>query len=347
MVSTLSPLEARNRFVDWLAARVGAPVDVKGVTTPQHGGMSHDTLLLDATWDGTTHGLVVRAEPVGPPIFPEYDLATEHAVMAALHEKTGVPVPAVRWFEDDTAVLGRRFFVMDRVDGEVPSDNPPFLLGGFLFDAPHDHQGDAQRAVVDVLAAIHRVDWESLGLAETLDRSAFGRHPGLDQEIGYWRAYLDWAASDGPLPVLEAVFDWCIAQRLEEPEPALCWGDARYGNIVFADLVPVAVLDWEMAMLGPPELDLGWFVFLHETALMWMPDLPGFGSRGDVIRRYELSLGREVVNLRWYEVWAGMRAAAIQAQLVRRAHVLGHVPDLSGREQTAAVASLRRLVDLP
>ena len=201
------------------------------------------------------------------------------------------------------------------------------------------------RATVGVLARLHEITPAN----HDLSFLAQPRHgaSALDQQLGYQRWYYEWARNGVTYPLIERTLAWLDEHRPPEGDPVLNWGDARIGNVLYVDFEPAAVLDWEMATLGPPELDLGWFVFIHETALMWMPDLPGFGNRGDVIRRYELSLGREVVNLRWYEVWAGMRAAAIQAQLVRRAHVLGEVPDLSGREQTAAVASLRRLVDLP
>jgi aminoglycoside phosphotransferase (APT) family kinase protein len=334
----------REQLAAWLGEQAGSAVVVERLAAPARSGHSHETLLCDARIGGEAVALVVRLEPAADPIFPDYDLATERRVLAALAEVDGVPVPRVRWFEDDPAVLGRRFFVMDRVEGEVPAEDPPFLLSGFLHDAPAAEQAGAQAAVVEILAAIHRVDWQAAGLGPVLDRSRFGR-PGLDQELGYWAAYLDWAAADGPLPRLAHVFDWCADHRpVPEPAPALCWGDARYGNIVFAGLRPAAVLDWEMALLGPPELDLGWFCFLHDTALMWMPDLAGFAGRDGVIDRYEAALGRPVEALRWYEVWAGLRAAAVQAQIVRRSWGSDPPADRTVREQTPVLASLRRLL---
>jgi aminoglycoside phosphotransferase (APT) family kinase protein len=147
--------------------------------------------------------------------------------------------------------------------------------------------------------------------------------------------------------VIRAAFDWCASHR-PQPEPAatLGWGDARYGNIVFGDDFRVrAVLDWEMATIAPPEVDLGWFCFIHDTTRMFFDDLPGFVDRPRWLGRYATALGRDVDDLRWYEAWAGVRAAAIQAQMVRRAFERGDAADLRGREEAnPVVASLRRVL---
>jgi aminoglycoside phosphotransferase (APT) family kinase protein len=220
-------------------------------------------------------------------------------------------------------------------------------MGGWLHDATPEQQRTAQQSAVDALARIHRLDWRSLGL-DFLDRRELGS-VGLDQELGYWRRYLDWASREGPLPRLEAAFAWCEANRPAQPGPAaLNWGDARLGNIIYADdFTPAAVLDWEMALLGPPEIDLGWFLFIHETALMWLPDLPGFMERDALVARYEAGLGRAVEDLRFYEAWAGFRASAIRARMVQRDIESGRKARPDQRESNPIVTSLGRLVDLP
>ncbi len=318
---------------------------------PGHGGMSNDTVLCDASWTSAaaprSRRLVIRIEPSGPLIFPSYDLEAEVRVMRILGEHTEVPVPRVLWYEPDRQVLGNPFAVMEFVEGRIAGDDPPYLMGGWLHDASAAQQATAQKSLIEMLARLHRLDWKALGL-ELLDRPGFGA-TGLDQEFGYWRHYLDWATQQRELPVLEAAFEWCMANRPGEPGPPVFnWGDARIGNVSYADdYQPAAILDWEMAMLGPAELDLGWLLFIQETALIWLKDLPGFRDRAGLIALYQQQLGREVRDLHFYQAWAGLRAAAIRAQIVRRDYASGACSDLSQQERNPVATSLRRLIDLP
>jgi aminoglycoside phosphotransferase (APT) family kinase protein len=313
--------------------------------------MSHDTLLCNARWTDASGPrqleLVVQIEPAGPSLFPGYDLAAQARVMERLRAESSIPVPKVLWSVSDPAVLGRPFCVMERVAGRVPSDNPPFLLGGFLHDASPDEQATAQRSLVEQLASLHRLKWRELGF-EFLDRPQFGR-PGLEQDLGYWRHYLDWASEDAALPVLEAAYEWCVKHAPATTGPAvLNWGDARYGNVIYgADFRPAALIDWEMALLGPAEIDLGWFIFLHNTALMWLKDLPGFLGQSELVELYVRELGREVRHLHFFEVWAGFRAAAISARMIQCDYQRGDCKDLKQQERTPVARSLRRLIDLP
>jgi aminoglycoside phosphotransferase (APT) family kinase protein len=325
----------------WLTERLGADdLALSGFASPEHGGLSHDTVFCNASGSEAgaprTRRLVVRIEPAGPPVFPRYDLGAQCRLMRILGERSDVPVPRVLGFEPSPHVLGRPFTVMERVEGRVPSDDPPFLVKGWLHDAAAPQQRRAQASLVEVLARIHRLDWKALGLG-FLDRPEFGG-PGLAQEFGYWRHYLDWISEDGALPVLEAAFAWCFDHRPADPgPPVLNWGDARIGNAIFGDdFRPAAILDWEMAMLGPAELDLGWFLFIHDTALMWMKDLPGFRDRDGVIALYRRHRGGELRDLRFFEAWAGFRASAIAARLARG--------DPGRAERGPIVQSLRRLI---
>ncbi|MFQ5514815.1 MAG: phosphotransferase family protein [Myxococcota bacterium] len=339
-------------FRGWLSQRIAvSDLELSELEAPSHGGLSHETRLFRARWDDglerRVRDLVLRLAPAGLPLFPRYDLEAQFRLQQILGERTELPVPRVLWLETDPTVLGRAFYVMERVPGRVASDVPPYLLGGWLHDATPAQQRRAQESLVDALARLHRLDWRKLGL-DYLDRPECGPL-GLDQEFGYWRRYLDWAGAKHPLPVLEAAFAWCLEHRpASTGSVGLSWGDARIGNVIYGDdFRPAALLDWEMACLGPPELDLGWMIFLHETALIWLEDLPGFHGREAILERYQQALGREVRDLLFYEVWAGLRAAAIRARIVQRDHVCGRVNDLRQQERTPVVQSLRRLIDLP
>ena len=330
------------RFAEWLQARVGAPVRLDPFTTPGHGGFSNETLLTTAEWDGTRRGLVLRLAPAGPGIFPRYDLDRQARVLQALRAHTDVPVPEVLWSERDPGVLGRDFYVMARVDGRIPPDRPGYQFMGWVKDASPDEQALVLDAGLEVMARIHHVDWERAELG-FLDRPEHGTG-ALDQELGYWRAYLDWASGDERFDALETIWDWCLAHRPPEPPTrGLAWGDARLGNLIYdSDLTVRAVMDWEMAVLAPPELDLGWYLFLERLALQFTDPLPGFVEPDAMMTAYERHLGRELEHLGWYETWGGFRAACIQVPLVTLAHARGEAPNLDGRGDNPLTTELLR-----
>jgi aminoglycoside phosphotransferase (APT) family kinase protein len=106
----------------------------------------------------------------------------------------------------------------------------------------------------------------------------------------------------------------------------LSWGDARIGNVLYRDFAPVAVLDWEMAGLGPRELDLGWLVFAHQVfqtlaETFELPGLPDVLRAEDVRRTYAEITGVEVGDLRWFEIYSGVLWAIVFMRTgTRQAH---------------------------
>jgi aminoglycoside phosphotransferase (APT) family kinase protein len=231
---------------------------------------------------------------------------------------------------------------MARVDGDIPPDNPGYHFEGWVKDLPAQRQRGMHDASIDMMTRINRVDVEGAGL-ELLERPEHGDDP-IAQEIGWWRAYLDWAADGEYFEHVEKPFAWCVEHRPVASERALVWGDARLGNLIYDDdLVPICVLDWEMAVLGPAELDLGWYLFLDRTALQFTDRLAGFPEREGTIARYGSRLGRGVRDVDWYEAWGGVRAACIQVRLGLLLHELGVYPDLARRGKNPVTKALRGL----
>ena len=173
---------------------------------------------------------------------------------------------------------------------------------------------------IDVLAGIHAVDWQGVGLG-LLDSEA--NHSGLDAGLVQWRDTFEWAAQGEANPTLEAALDWLDEHRPAGPEhKVLNWGDARVGNIIFTeDLTPAAVLDWEMVNLARREQDLGWWLFLmrHHTDGVGLPLPEGIPDRDQTVAYYERITGHHVQDLHYYEVLAGTRLAIL---MVRAAHLL-------------------------
>jgi len=297
-------------------------IEVATPTRPS-AGLSSETFLVEVAWRDAgqirSQALVLRLPPPGDGLFPSYDLAAQSMVQQQLAAGSPVPVADPVALEADEQWLGAPFLLMTRVAGRVLLDHPPFLTHGWLHDASPASQQQLQQSFVDVLSTIHRQDWRNLGLA-SLARGCSGETHFLLGELDWWASYLDWAG-DGP-PVVAEAMAWCAAHRPDpEPPASLLWGDVRFGNVVFDNSFnPVGVLDWEMASIGPAELDVGWFVVMQELSVKTSgADLPGFAATSVVISDYQRRLGRELHDLRWYEAFALARGAAI---MVRVAHLL-------------------------
>ncbi len=321
--------DVRARLEEWLGGHLPQPT-VSELTIPQASGFSSETLLFDATWAGGGRGsFVARLQPADTdvPVFPEYDLELQYRCLNLVREHTAVPVPVARWFEPETEPLGSPFFVMDRVDGVVPPDMMPYTFEGWLYDADPADRARLQDRTMAVLVELHAIDATAVDLA-FLDRPEHGSS-ALDQHLGYQRWYYDWARDGEIYPVLEATFEWLAANRPDRPdEPGLNWGDARIGNVIYVDFEPVAVLDWEMAALGPPEVDLAWGLFMHSffataAEVMGIAPLDDFYRRADVVAQYEAHSGRTVRDLEFFEMLAALRYGIIAARLHRRQVAIG------------------------
>jgi aminoglycoside phosphotransferase (APT) family kinase protein len=304
--------------------------------------MSSETLLFDATW--TTEGerrsgrYVARLAPdmADLPVFPTYDLGLQHRCLGLVAARSGVPVPEAPWLELDETLLGSPFFVMSRVEGVVPADMPPYVLAGWVHDASPTDRARLQRGAIEVLARLHEVDVSGPDAA-FLDRPEWGATP-LDQHLAYQRWYYDWAREGVDHPLIERALDWLDAHRPADEGPAvLNWGDARIGNILFRDFTPVAVLDWEMASLGAPEVDLAWMIFMHRffhdmAQRYGLPGLPDLLERGSAVRDYEELSGRRVRDLEFYEMFAALRFAIISLRTSARAIAYGQMEAPAERE---------------
>ncbi len=215
--------------------------------------------------------------------------------MRIVGERTDVPVPTVRWIEPTGEVLGTPFFLMDRIDGVVPPDVLPYNFGdNWLSDASREDQRRLQDSTVEALAGLHAIP-DAGDTFAFLDRPA---HAGRDRR---WRA-----TSRGSAPGTSARSRTSAGRRSSSArspgsrptcptrgaDTVLCWGDSRIGNVMYRDFEPVGVLDWEMAAIGPREMDLSWIVFAHMvfesiTAVFEMPGMPHFLREEDVKATYD------------------------------------------------------------
>jgi aminoglycoside phosphotransferase (APT) family kinase protein len=342
------------RLRAWLERKLPGARDLRmsPLAAPTATGFSNETLLFDLAWsqDGTERrrSLVVRIQPTGFQVFPEYDLGSQYRVMDLL-ARTDVPVPKLVWLElEDRSVFGAPFYVMERARGRVPPDSPPYHVGGWMTEISPQERAAIWRSGHDAMARIHRLDWRAAGFA-FLERPELGATP-FEQQLEYYRRYLAWAARGKRQPTAEPALAWLEKHRPRREHVALVWGDARIGNILFDGTEPAAVLDWEMATLGDPEQDLAWSLFLdtHHSDGLGVPRLPGFPSHAETVARWEEQVGRRAENLHYWTVWAGFRFAVIMLRIAQQMLRYGVLPPDSDMETNNTVTRLlAKLLELP
>ncbi len=299
-------------------------------------GMSSETILLSGRW---THGgrpveqrWVARVAPTEAdvPVFDHYRLDHQHEVMRLVGELTDVAVPPVRWLEDTGTVLGRPFFLMDRIDGEVPPDVMPYTFGdNWLYDASPEQQRRLQDNTVEILATLHSIPnaRQVFGFLQDVDPPG---ETALHRHFGWLKNWYAFSVPDiGRSPLVERALNWLEAHfpaDVAAQEPVLVWGDSRIGNVMYRDFTPVAVLDWEMATVGPREFDLAWISYAHMvfqelTGLAGLPGMPDFLREEDVRATYRDLTGVDVGDLDWFYVYSGVVWACVFMRTgARRVH---------------------------
>lgn len=321
----------------WLPKVVGEQSGVKidSFEIPDTNGMSSETGLLTATWNQSgmlvTRELVVRIAPVSSeiPVFMDYDFEMQFQVMKHIREVSRVPVPQVHWLELDPEYVGAPFFMMSRIQGLVPPDVLPYNFGDCWISEATDAQLRLlEEETVKALVALHSIEHPEVEFPLLVSRQ-----PGdsaLRQHVNELRAYNDWVFNDGrSSKLIEETFAWLNDHWPEDDsDVVLSWGDARIGNIMYQDFKPVAILDWEMAGLGPREIDIAWMIFLHRffediAQSMDLPGMPTFLHRDRIVALYEQYSGYRVTDLDFYMVYAALRHAVIMSQVQRRAIAFG------------------------
>jgi aminoglycoside phosphotransferase (APT) family kinase protein len=323
LVNTIAPDLARQNLAVWLNDSLpgASDVTIPALDIPSASGLSCQTVLFEAAWAQggaqRRQAFVARVAPVGGGgLMPEYDLEAEAAIMRALAGNTDVPAPSVLLSETDVGVLGGPFLVMERLDGTVPSDDPPYSLQGWVVDL----EADAQRRLLDnaiaTVAAVARVDCQALGLASAIKRA------GLAQQLDHLRVLYDTANRGSAHETIEAGFEYLAANAPEDEPLALSWGDARIGNMIFdAEQAVIGALDWELAAIASPEADLGYFLY---ALRLWSegygaPSPPGFPPTEEIVSRFEELSGHTARHLDYYERYSAVFGAIM---VLRAGHLM-------------------------
>jgi aminoglycoside phosphotransferase (APT) family kinase protein len=297
----------------WMAAHVDGLVPPVRFTLIS-GGHSNITYFVD---DASGRSYVMRRPPLGVKPGNAHNIAREFAVIGALAD-TAVPVPRALALGDDEAVNGSSFYVMSRVDGSVVEN--PSRADEYLPTEASRRRASEQ--IVDVLAALHAVDIDAVGLGTLARRDGF-----LDRQLK--RIGAVWEQNKTrELPLMDKLHSRLVATQPAQRYTGIVHSDYRMGNVMFApDGTLTGVLDWELWTLGDPLADLGFLLNSwgesNDTTpevLMQVPPTkaPGFLNRAEVTARYASQTGFDVSNIEYYQAFQHWKIAVIAEGVKRR-----------------------------
>jgi aminoglycoside phosphotransferase (APT) family kinase protein len=324
------PEQMRSVLADWLAPRVapGGGLTISDITLPEGTGVANETFMFDAAWQRgasqVSQGFVARVA-TAEPLYIDADIKIHHDMYAALADTPGVPVPRVYGYEADPELLGAPFFVMERIAGKVPGDQPPWASAGFVFEASADDRRTMWNNAVDVLAALHSVDVSRFDFLRPADEHV----SGLADHLGYWRRWLDDPSAGAPHDTVEAGYEWLLAHLPSDPPTALSWGDSRFANIMFDGTRVAAIFDWDTVSLSGPGADLGWWRFMDGPSSA----LPGIGTGDELVERWQERTGRVATDIEFYDVFTTFRLSAILMRLFGQMGRNGTIPPEVAEEQ--------------
>jgi len=305
----------------WLREHADDPSGLDGVPDVRQfpGGASNLTYLLTYP----SRALVLRRPPAGAKARSAHDMRREHTIQSRLAPVFPYVARMVA-FCDDHDVIGSDFYVMERLEGTILRQDPP---SGTILRP--DEAGALARRFLDVLVELHAVEPSRAGLGD------LGRGAGyVGRQVAGWSDRYRAARTDD-VGDLEAVMSWLDEHQPGDVATCVIHNDFRLDNVVLAPgadgLRVVGVLDWEMATLGDPLMDLGgalayWVQADDDPAYLALrrqpSHLPGMPTRAEMVAHYTARTGLSVTPGQWrfYEVFGLFRLAVIAQQIYYRYH---------------------------
>jgi aminoglycoside phosphotransferase (APT) family kinase protein len=285
---------------------------------------------------------VLRRPPHGLKIAKAHDMIREFRVLQALEKAGYTKMPHPIKACEDEAVIGAPFFLMEKVDGMIIRNRPPAEATGEFFRR-------LSTSALDVLIDLHSLELSDSGLG------ALGKPDGyaLRQVQGWAERFQK--AKTSEVTSIEEAFQWLLSAIPSSSDVAFIHNDFKYDNLVISPIGEVqAVLDWEMATVGDPLMDLGttlayWAEAGDEDILKMfnLSYVPGNFTRREVIDYYAAITGRNVSEMVFYYVFGLCKVATIAQQIYQRFSlgyskdprfsVLNQVVEAAGRKAIAAI----------
>jgi aminoglycoside phosphotransferase (APT) family kinase protein len=314
-------VQIRAQLAAWLERSLGvSSLHLSELEAPATGAVN-DTFLYTLTWEDEsgrqTQRQVLRRQPDGYSNLRDNDVLAQARFLQKLGVVPDLPVPAVRWVEEDPDPLGGPFYIMDAIPGQIGADQPPYPIRGWLCEATPSQRRSVYRQAIEAMAKVHEVDWQSIGLGYLDERSP--SETPLACQLRKFREFMLWGAEGERYGTLESGYEWLAEHFPTADGPTvLNWNDARLGNMMFDGFILTGLLDWELVSVGPPEVDLAWFLW-HDRFMAErlgamatgkpMTQLEGAPDLTEGAKWYEEFSGYQPSDMRWYETFAAFRLA--------------------------------------
>jgi aminoglycoside phosphotransferase (APT) family kinase protein len=321
----------RQTVAQWYARNLAALAPVVSIELLA-GGLSNLTYRVVHSDESST---VLRRPPLTAVLATAHDMGREYRIITAL-APSGVAVPRTYGYCDDSSVIGAPFYVMEFVDGvvmeteELAAQFEPAL------------RRIAAESYADELAALHRVDPASVGLADLSRPDHY-----VERQLKRWAGQLE-RMRLCPTPDLDLAHEQLSVAIPEQRDVAIVHGDYRLANCMIGpDGSMRAILDWELCTLGEPRADVGFMIVnwpQTQRQALATPATPsllaGFPSAGEMAARYEAALGTPVDDLGYFVAFSYWRLACIVVGVHSRAvkgAQAGKEIDLAGLEIRVAM----------
>ncbi|WP_298907183.1 phosphotransferase family protein [uncultured Psychrobacter sp.] len=303
---------------NWLREQ-GVDIEGEPTVTQFSGGASNWTYRLQYEGEGKSQDLILRRPPKGTKAKSAHDMVREYTVQKAL--KDAYPyVPKMVALCTDESVIGADFYVMERMEGIIPRANLPKGI-----DLDVEQTRALCTNVIDALVDLHQVDYK-----EHPDLVNLGRGEGYceRQVTGWDKRYVK--AKTPNVPSFGLVRQWLSKHTPADSKTCLIHNDWRFDNVILDAADPtkvIGVLDWEMATLGDPLMDLGsalaYWVEEDDNIIMQQSrrqptHLKGMMTRDEVVDYYLQQSGLKIDNWTFYEVFGLFRLAGIVQQIYYR-----------------------------
>ena len=314
------------------------------VVDPMLGGGSCEIFAVrrgSATW-------VLRRAPPYASSSTAHDVLREFRILDAIKdERVAIARPILACADPD--VFDAPFYLMEHIEGAPVRSGVPAAWAS----APDTH-GAALEQLIDAIVDVHAIDWRACGLTDMARPERY-----LERQIERWRKQLE-SYGGRELRVADDVAAWLDANRPADKPLSLFHGDYKLDNVLFAPDAPprlLAIVDWEMASIGDPLVDVAWALIFHPSGTMplGMAKEPTFArermpSEAALIERYAQCSGRDTTDMPWYDVFARWKLAiALEGSYAKflRGQSNKPVHEYFGRQADVLLASASTLIEHP
>lgn len=311
----------RNWLPQRLTSGVSTSMEISDLSAPD-AGYSGKTAFFTASWTDPQHqhhsdDLVLRLQAKDHQLFTTPDAPRQAEVMRRLG-RHGIAVPQIVGVETDPSILGAPFYVMRRVHGRTPSDVPSWHKRGWTAELTAADRELLCDNGLRALVAVHQVD--DPGDLAFLRAGGPDGCTALQRYLHTLQGWYEWAKDDLRVgaDTLARALRVILDQAPRTDAETVVWGDARVGNMSFADDLSVAALfDWETACTGPADIDLGWWLmfetFLCESLGFTRPS--GVPTDEEFVQRYREFGGPLTGDIVYYQLVAAFVLSLINNRL--------------------------------